>query len=106
MNKNVAKASLAGDASRPEPTVSPYGERKTDRILTGTPFSVNTKNRPFILRQPLRYQALRKFKQTFVLDAVSGLYIMRHLERQVGAAFAQNYTEPPPIRKKSLLSLE
>ncbi|MDH0144630.1 hypothetical protein [Aquipseudomonas alcaligenes] len=76
MNKNVAKASLAGDASRPEPTVSPYGERKTDRILTGTPFSVNTKNRPFIWRQPLRYQALRKFKQTFVLDAEGPVYIM------------------------------
>ncbi|VXC00522.1 hypothetical protein PSEUDO8AS_40421 [Pseudomonas sp. 8AS] len=45
MNKNVAKSSLAGDAGRPEPTVSPYGERKTARILTVTPFSVNTKNR-------------------------------------------------------------
>ncbi|MDH0893814.1 MULTISPECIES: hypothetical protein [Pseudomonas] len=76
MNKNVAKASLASDAGRPEPTVSPYGERKTARILTGTPFSVNTKNRPSIHRQPLRYQGLTKFKQTFVLDERGAVYIM------------------------------
>jgi hypothetical protein len=76
VNKNVAKSSLAGDAGRPEPTVSPYGERKTDRILTGTPFSVNTKNRPSIRRQALYGRGLTKFKQTFVLDESEAVDIM------------------------------
>ncbi|CAN2982623.1 hypothetical protein METHPM2_840022 [Pseudomonas sp. PM2] len=74
--------------------------------MTGTPILVNTAKWSVISPVALIYLGCRQFKQTFVLDAVSGLYIMRHLERQVGAAFAQNHTEPPPIRKKSLLSLE
>jgi hypothetical protein len=92
VNKNVAKASLAGDAGRPEPTVSPYGERKTARILTGTPFSVNSKNHPFIRRQALRYRALTKFKQTFVLDVQGAIYIMPSAQARESLAIAKSTT--------------
>ncbi|CAI8928735.1 hypothetical protein EMIT0357P_40475 [Pseudomonas marginalis] len=52
--------------------------------MTGTPILVNTAKWPVISRVALIYLACGQFKQTFVLDADSGLYIMRHLERQVG----------------------
>jgi len=54
-----------------------YGERKTARILTGTPFLVNTAKTPVTSRVPLIYLACGQFKQTFVLDLRSGVDIMR-----------------------------
>jgi hypothetical protein len=48
VNKNVAKVNLASDADRPEPIASSDGERKTARILTPRPDSVNTANWPVI----------------------------------------------------------
>jgi hypothetical protein len=96
VNKNVAKASLAGDASRPEPTVSPYGERKTARILTVTPFSVNSKKHPFIWRQALPYTALTKFKQTFVLDVQGTIYIMPSAQARESLAIARSTTPKKP----------
>ncbi|HLV16854.1 MAG TPA: hypothetical protein VKY70_05265, partial [Pseudomonas sp.] len=59
---------LARVACRPEPAVDPYGDRKTARILTATPYPVNTGNRPFGRLERRVYQALTPFKQTFVLS--------------------------------------
>jgi hypothetical protein len=51
--------------------------------LTGTPIPVNTPKWPFIRRVTLISLALSQFKQTFVLDAESGVDIMRHPKRKV-----------------------
>jgi hypothetical protein len=51
--------------------------------LTGTPIPVNTPKQPFIRRVTLISLALSQFKQTFVLDAESGVDIMRHPKRKV-----------------------
>jgi|GEM_PF-5014938 len=56
---------------------SAYGERQTARILTGTPFLVNTAKWPVTSRSSLIYQACGQFKQTFVLDLQGGVDIMR-----------------------------
>jgi len=67
--KKVAWADLAMDAA--------YGERKTARILTGTPILVNTAKWPEPSRTSRIYQGYSKFKQTFVLDLGDGVDIMR-----------------------------
>jgi len=61
--------------------VSAYGKRKTARILTATPFPVNTPNRPVMSRASLIYLACGRFKQTFVLDRRSGVDILHALKR-------------------------
>ncbi|SDO29839.1 hypothetical protein SAMN05216599_107166 [Pseudomonas cichorii] len=58
---------------------SAYGERKTARILTATPFPVNTTDRPVLSLASLIYLACGQFKRTFVLDLQSGVDIMRSL---------------------------
>jgi hypothetical protein len=54
-----------------------YGERKTARILTGTPIPVNTTKTPLTSRASMIYLACNQFKQTFVLDLRDGVDIMR-----------------------------
>ncbi|WP_216073880.1 hypothetical protein, partial [Acinetobacter baumannii] len=54
-------------------------DRKTARILTGSPFSVNTAKGWFPPLECRFYQASKEFKQTFVLDLPMQLYIMRPL---------------------------
>jgi hypothetical protein len=49
--------------------------------LTGTPFAVNTANPPLLSRASLICLGCSRFKQTFVLDAASGVDIMPPLER-------------------------
>jgi hypothetical protein len=83
--------------------------------LTGTPFPVNTAKWSDISRVALIYLARGQFKQTFVLDAESGVDIMRHLERKVGRPLpfckklAQKTADKTPNLhplEKKLLSLE
>jgi hypothetical protein len=81
--------------------------------LTGTPIPVNTPKWPFIRRVTLISLALSQFKQTFVLDAESGVDIMRHPERKVDyrlscSALAQGFMDATPNLQleKKLLSLE
>ncbi|WP_054989493.1 hypothetical protein [Pseudomonas coronafaciens] len=59
-----------------------YGKRKTARILTATPFPVNTPNQPVMGLLSLIYQGCGRFKQTFVLDPHSGVDIMRAIKRR------------------------
>jgi hypothetical protein len=78
--------------------------------LTGTPIPVNTPKQPFIRRVTLISLALSQFKQTFVLDAESGVDIMRHPKRKVVnrlSAFgvAPEFMDATPnlqIRKKTV----
>jgi hypothetical protein len=63
---------------------SAYGERKTARILTGTPIRVNTTKTPVTSRVPMFYQGFSHFKQTFVLDLQGGVDIMRLFEMTLG----------------------
>ena len=83
--------------------------------MTGTPILVNTAKWPVISPVALIYLASKQFKQTFVLDAESGVDIMRHLERKVGRPLpfckklAQKTTDKTPNLhplEKKLLSLE
>ncbi|CAD0263709.1 hypothetical protein DENIT_130103 [Pseudomonas veronii] len=75
--------------------------------MTGTPILVNTAKWPVISPVALIYLASKQFKQTFVLDAESGVDIMRHLERKVVIRLPSERsddaydTQPPPIRKKA-----
>jgi hypothetical protein len=59
---------------------SAYGERKTARILTGTPIPVNTTKTPVASRAAMIYPPCGHFKQTFVLDLPGGVDIMRAFE--------------------------
>jgi hypothetical protein len=61
-----------------------FGERKTARILTGTPGRVNTTKTPVTSRAPMFYQGFSHFKQTFVLDLQGGVDIMRPFEMTLG----------------------
>jgi hypothetical protein len=81
--------------------------------LTGTPIPVNTAKWPVISRVTLIYQAWSQFKQTFVLDARSGVDIMRHPERKVvhrlsSSGLAPEFMDATPNLQleKKLLSLE
>ncbi|CAI8782746.1 hypothetical protein EMIT051CA3_11162 [Pseudomonas chlororaphis] len=81
--------------------------------MTGTPILVNTPKWSVISRASLIYMGCSKFKQTFVLDAKSGVDIMRRLEIKAGRSLSsplfggENHRcdTQPPIRKKPL-SLE
>jgi hypothetical protein len=78
--------------------------------LTGTPIPVNTPKWPFIRRVTLISLALSQFKQTFVLDAESGVDIMRHQKRKVvnrlsSSGVAPEFMDATPdfqIRKKTV----
>jgi hypothetical protein len=78
--------------------------------LTGTPIPVNTAKWPVISRVTLISLAWSQFKQTFVLDAGSGVDIMRHLERKVAhrlstSGIALGFMDATPnlhIRKKTV----
>jgi hypothetical protein len=81
--------------------------------LTGTPIPVNTPKLPFMRRVTLISLALSQFKQTFVLDARSGVDIMRHPERKVvnrlsRSARCEEFMDATPKLQleKKLLSLE
>jgi hypothetical protein len=81
--------------------------------LTGTPIPVNTAKWPFVSRVTLISLALSQFKQTFVLDAESGVDIMRHPERKVAHRLSSPGIVPgfmdatPNLQlEKKLLSLE
>ncbi|CAI8927650.1 hypothetical protein EMIT0P253_40089 [Pseudomonas sp. IT-P253] len=81
--------------------------------MTGTPIPVNTAKWPFISRVTLIYLAWSQFKQTFVLDAESGVDIMRHPKRKVvhrlsSPPLAQGFMDATSNLQleKKLLSLE
>jgi hypothetical protein len=81
--------------------------------LTGTPIPVNTAKWPVISRVTLISLALGRFKQTFVLDARSGVDIMRHLREKGGLSIVlscieQEFMDATPNLQleKKLLSLE
>jgi hypothetical protein len=81
--------------------------------LTGTLIPVNTAKWPFISRVTLISLALSQFKQTFVLDARSGVDIMRHPKRKVVNRLSvlrveQSFMDATPNLQleKKLLSLE
>jgi hypothetical protein len=95
--KKVAWTDLAMDAA--------YGERKTARILTGTPILVNTAKRPEVRRASRIYEGYSKFKQTFVLDLRDGVDIMRPFTAGDDNEYQQRRASPDSY-KKILLSPE